>query len=118
MRKFLRFSREIVADCSNLTPEQYEVLLAIKACSTSTGLTVGELSERLQVKHHTAVSVLDKLMKRKLVVRQRTGPDRRHVHVKLTGKGTSVLAHLAEIHRREIRRRSAEMIEVLRRLQT
>jgi len=118
MRKFLRFSKDVLATGAKLTPEQYEALLAIKTRSGSTGITVGELSERLQVKHHTAVSLLDKLVMRKLVTRQRAMDDRRQVNVKLTALGCSVLTRAAKIHRREIRHRSSEMIDVLRRLQT
>ena len=118
MRKFLRFSKDVLATGTKLTPEQYEALLAIKTHSGSTGITVGELSERLQVKHHTAVSLLDKLVMRKLVTRQRAMDDRRQVNVKLTALGSSLLTRAAEIHRREIRHRSSEMIDTLRRLQT
>jgi len=117
MRKFLRFSKVVLADSAKLTPEQYEALLAIKTRSDSTGITVGELSERLQVKHHTAVSLLDKLATRKLITRERASEDRRQVHTKLTRLGDSVLARLAAIHRRELRHRTSEMIEALRRLQ-
>lgn len=116
MRKFLRFSKEVLAG-AKLTPEQYEALLAIKSRAGPNGITVGELSERLQVKHHTAVSLIDKLTARKLVARERATDDRRHVHIKLTGLGGSALARLAAIHRRELRHRSSEMIQVLRRLQ-
>jgi DNA-binding MarR family transcriptional regulator len=116
MRKFLRFSKEVLAG-AKLTPEQYEALLAIKTRSSSNGITVGELSERLQVKHHTVVSLLDKLAARKLIVRERAIEDRRHVNLKLTKLGNSVLARLAAIHRREIRHRSSEMIDALKRLQ-
>ncbi len=118
MRKFLRFSKDVLATGAKLTPEQYEALLAIKTHSGSTGITVGELSERLQVRHHTAVSLVDKLVMRKLVTRQRAMDDRRQVNVKLTALGSSLLTRAAEIHRREIRHRSSEMIDTLRRLQT
>jgi len=116
MRKFLRFSKDMLAHRGGLTPEQYEVLLAIKSCSGSNGTTVGYLSERLQVKHHTAVSLLDKLATRKMIVRKRASEDRRQVNVKLTRRGDTLLARLAESHRREMRRRSPEMIEALKRL--
>jgi hypothetical protein len=46
MRKFLRFSKDVVATYGKLTPEQYEALLAIKTLSDSTGLTIGKLGER------------------------------------------------------------------------
>ena len=116
MRKFLRFSKDVLAD-AKLTPEQYEALLAIKVRTPANGLTVGDLSERLQVKHHTAVSLIDKLAARKLVARTRSNDDRRHVHLKLTERGDSILKNLAAIHRSEMRRRSSEMIAALRRLQ-
>lgn len=117
MRKFLRFSKDALA-AATLTTEQYEALLAVKTRSNSNGITVGELSERLQVKHHTAVSLLNKLVARRLVVRRRASEDRRQVYIKLTSRGDSVLARMAALHRREIRHRSSEMITALRRLQT
>ena len=117
MRKFLSFSRRVLAAKAELTMEQYEALLAIKAFSGSTGLTIGELSERLQVKHHTAVSLVDKLEVRGLVHRQRSIEDRRRVYAQLTAAGSRVLAQAAVLHRREMKIRSSEMIEALRRLQ-
>jgi DNA-binding MarR family transcriptional regulator len=116
MRKFLRFSKDALAEVK-VTPEQYEALLAIKARGDSAGIIIGELSERLQVKHHTAVSLIDKLVSRKLVTRARATKDRRQVQVKLTRLGNSTLVRLAAIHRREMRKRSPEMIQALRRLQ-
>jgi len=116
MRKFLRFSKEVLAG-AKLTPEQYEALLAIKGRAESASINVGDLSERLQVKHHTAVNLIDKLAARKLVARKRSTEDRRQVNIKLTGRGNSVLMKLAAIHRQEMRQRSSEMIEALRRLQ-
>jgi DNA-binding MarR family transcriptional regulator len=108
MRKFLRFSKNVVATRAELTPEQYEALLAIKSNSHSDGMTIGQISERLQVKHHTAVSLVDKLEARKLAVRKRVSTDRRTVNVALTRAGTSLLARLAVIHYREIRRLAPE----------
>ncbi len=93
LRKFLRFSKDFLAARARLSPEQYEALLALKAFSAGSGLTVGQLSERVQVKHHTAVSLTDKLAARKLVTKRQGSPDRRRVYVKLTPAG----ARLVEI---------------------
>lgn len=117
MRKFLRFSKDLIAAQGKLTPEQYEALLAIKASGRGDALTVGEISERLQVRHHTAVSLLDKLEARNLALRKRSNADRRTVKVRLTKAGASLLSRLALVHFREIRRRAPEMIAALRRLQ-
>jgi DNA-binding MarR family transcriptional regulator len=114
MRKFLRFSKEALSE-SGLTPEQYEALLAIR--SAKSGPNIRALSERLQVKHHTVVSLLNKLAERKLIARIRASEDRRQVHVKLTPVGLTTLERMAAIHRREIRQRSRELIEALRRLE-
>jgi DNA-binding MarR family transcriptional regulator len=87
-----------------------------KSSSGADGMTVGEISERLQVKHHTVVSLLDKLEARKLATRKRAAADRRNVNVQLTKAGTLYLTHLAAIHHRELQQRSPEIIDALRRI--
>jgi DNA-binding MarR family transcriptional regulator len=116
MRKFLRFSRRLLAAEAGLTPEKYEALLALKVCGRASGITITDLSERLQVRHHTAVSLVDTLEAVGLVRRQKGTRDRRRVYVKLTAAGSRVLAKVAVIHRREMRLRSPEMIDALLRL--
>jgi DNA-binding MarR family transcriptional regulator len=116
MRKFLSFSKRALAVEADLTPEQYEALLALKAFSRGSGLTISDLSERLQVKHHSAVGLVDKLEELSFVRRQQGTTDRRQVFVRLTPAGSRVLAKVAVLHRREMRIRSPEMIEALLRL--
>jgi DNA-binding MarR family transcriptional regulator len=116
MRKFLSFSKRALAAEADLTTEQYEALLALKAFASSTGLSITDLSERLQVRHHTAVSLVDRLVTSGLVRRQPDTADRRRVYVRLTAAGSRVLAKVAVLHRREMRIRSPEMIEALIRL--
>ena len=116
VRKFLSFSKRALAMKADLTPEQYEALLALKAFASDRGLTISDLSERLQVKHHTAVGLVDKLEELRFVRRQRGVADRRQVFVRLTPAGSRVLAKVAVIHRREMRICSPEMIKLLLRL--
>jgi DNA-binding MarR family transcriptional regulator len=117
LRKFLRSSKEYLAAEAHLTPEQYEALLALKAFSNKQGLLVGELSERLQVKHHTAVSLTDKLVQRKLVTRKRGTVDRRHVHVQLTPTGAALVTRLATVHQERLREVVPELLAALKELQ-
>jgi DNA-binding MarR family transcriptional regulator len=117
LRKFLRFSKKLLHTSVDLTPEQYEALLALKTCPSDEGLLVGQVSERLQVKPHTAVALTDKLVARGLVTKERAEQDRRQVYVKLTPSGQTLLEALAAVHRDEIRRHAPEMIEALRHLQ-
>ena len=113
IRKLLRFSKELVATRAELTTEQYDVPLAIKGSSGANGVTVGEISEQLQVKHHTAVSLLDRLEARKLATRKRATADKRNVNVQLTKADASLLARLAAIHHRELQQRTPEIIDAL-----
>jgi DNA-binding MarR family transcriptional regulator len=116
LRKFLSFSKAALAK-ADLTPEQYEALLALKAFTGDGGCTISDLSERLQVKHHSAVGLVDKLEQLQLVRREQGRDDRRKVFVRLTPKGSELLGRVAVIHRQEMRIRSPEMMEALLRLQ-
>jgi DNA-binding MarR family transcriptional regulator len=115
-RKFLRFSKEYLRAQAGLNPEQYEALLAIKAFGTAENITILQLSERLQVKHHSAVNIVDRLAERKLLRRQPSERDRRERHLQLTTKGEALIEELADVHFYELRNRSEEMIKGLKRL--
>jgi len=115
-RKFLRFSKDLLRAKAALSPEQYEALLAIKAFASPEGLTISQVSERLQVKHHSAVNIVDRLVERKLVTREAGETDRRRRHVLLTVQGEQLLEELATVHLKELRSRSPEMIKALERL--
>ena len=115
LRKFLRFSKDLLREKAGLNPEQYEALLAIKAFPGKS-LTISQLSERLQIKHHSAVNIVDRLVERKLIRRQRGDRDRRERHVELTAKGETTIEELAAVHYWELSRRSEEMINGLQRL--
>jgi DNA-binding MarR family transcriptional regulator len=115
-RKFLRFSKDFLRAKANLNPEQYEALLAIKASSVPGKLTISQLSERLQVKHHSAVNIVDRLTERKLITRTASRHDRRERHVELTPKGERLIKQLAAVHHKELSKRSQEMIKALGRL--
>jgi DNA-binding MarR family transcriptional regulator len=117
LRKFLRFSKDYLTAQGGLTPEQYEALLALKAFSPPEGLVISEVSERLQVKHHTAVSLIDKLVKRRLVTRKRGTADRRKVHVRLTPSGVAVVSRVAGEHRAVLRRLMPELVTALQGLE-
>ena len=114
-RKFLRFSKDLLQEKAGLNPEQYEALLAIKAFPAE-HLTISQLSERLQVKHHSAVNIVDRLVERKLIRRQAGEKDRRERHLELTDKGQKLIDELASVHYAELTKRSDEMIKALHRL--
>ena len=115
-RKFLRFSKDFLRAKAGLNPEQYEALLAMKASSSPNGLTISELSERLQVRHHSTVNIVDRLVESKLITREAGETDRRQRHVHLTAKGEKLIEDLASVLHKELRDRSEEMIQALERL--
>jgi len=116
LRKFLRFSKDLLRTTGDLNPEQYEALLAIRAFAAPDGLTISQLSERLQIKHHSAVNIVDRLVEAKLITREAGATDRRQRHVQLTARGEELIEELATVHRKEMRLRSADMIKTLERL--
>jgi len=99
IRRFLRFSEQ-AARRAGLEPAQHQLLLAVKAYAGEP--TVGDLAERLQLRHHSTVGLIDRLAQCGLVRRGRAEGDRRQVHVRLTRKGEAVLRQLSLEHRAEL----------------
>jgi DNA-binding MarR family transcriptional regulator len=113
LARFLGFS-EAAASAAGLTPRQYQALLAMKGAGGS--LTIGELAERLQVHHHSAVGLVDRLQAMDLAKRAVDPGDRRRIHVKPTPKGERQVARLAAAHRDELRERAETLRRLLGRL--
>jgi DNA-binding MarR family transcriptional regulator len=101
MRRFLRFSEEIVRS-EGVTPLQYLLMLHIKGYPAREWATVGELAERLQSHHHGTVALVSRCDKLGLVKRRVSAEDRRRVEIRLTPKGERILERLARLHRAEL----------------
>lgn len=117
IRKFLRFSKDLLSS-EDLTPDQYQALLAIHAANSSGRLSIRDLAEQLQVRHHSTVGVVDQLVAREVVIRQVAPDDRRKILLTLTEKGEALIARLAPPHQQELSRLSPALIETLQRLQS
>ncbi len=115
LRQFLRFSED-AAQASGLTPQQHQALLAIKGFPGRDRVTVGELAKRLQIVHHSAVGLIDRLVSEKLVARETSAEDRRRVFIALTKRGEDVLETLSSAHREQLRRIGPEIGALLTRL--
>jgi DNA-binding MarR family transcriptional regulator len=113
LRQFLRFSEE-AARRAGITPQQYLALIAVRGLPGR--VTVSELAERLQIRHHSAVGLIDRMVQQGLMVRQPDEADRRQVFVSLTPRGVDLLAPLAAAHRDQLQRLSSDMRAVLDRL--
>ena len=102
LRSFLRFS-ENAAHRAGITPQQYLLLLHINGFPGREWATVGELAERLQAQHHSAVALVSRCEKLKLVKRKPSAHDRRQVEVHLLPRGEQFLSALAALHRAELK---------------
>ena len=103
LRRFLRFSEE-AAGRVGLTSQHYQAMLIVRASPEEQPLNIADLARQLLIKHNSAVELVDRLVRSKLVVRTVSLTDRRKVHLTITPHGREVLAKLAAIHRRELQR--------------
>jgi DNA-binding MarR family transcriptional regulator len=115
IRKFLRFSKDLLSS-EDLTPDQYQALLAIRSSSANGKLSIRDLAEQLQVRHHSTVGIVDQLVFRSAVVREVAPDDRRKILLTLTEKGEEIVQRLAPHHHRELSRLCPEMIRTLQRI--
>jgi DNA-binding MarR family transcriptional regulator len=112
--RFLRFAE---AGCKEfgLTPQQHQVLLAIRGHRDRDWASVRELADALQLKHHGTVGLVDRCQAAGLVQRSPDSADRRIVHVSLTAKGDEILKKLTARNLRELRE-AGELTAQLERL--
>lgn len=103
IRRYLRFSEEIVRSMG-LTPQQYQLLLALKGFPGRDWALIRELADRLQLRHHSMVELVNRAQHQGLVVRATDPDDARAVRVLLTDQGEATLSRLAAQHRDELLR--------------
>ncbi|MDA8230024.1 MAG: MarR family transcriptional regulator [Magnetospirillum sp.] len=116
LRQFVRFSEQR-ARAEGLTPQQHQALLAIQGFPGRDWASVGELAQRLQIQHHSAVGLIDRLQARGLVRREPSPENRRTVAVRLTGDGLKHLERLSDAHRHQIRNIAPMLRAILQRLE-
>ncbi|HEY0967023.1 MAG TPA: MarR family transcriptional regulator [Opitutaceae bacterium] len=114
LRKFLGFS-EAAATSRGVTPQQYQALLAIEGFPGRNWVTVGDLAEQMQIAHHSAVGLVNRMETLRLVRRAKSKEDGRKVQVRLTAKGLALLEKLYRAHREELRSVGPRLIGILRR---
>ncbi len=103
LRTFLAFASD-AAQQAGLAPQQHQALLVIKGYAGTEEPTIGYLAERLLIRHHSAVGLVDRLAKAGYLKRNAGASDRRQVTLSLTAKGETVLAQLAAASRNELKR--------------
>jgi DNA-binding MarR family transcriptional regulator len=108
IRRYLRFSEETVRR-HGLTPQHYQLLLTLKGFPGREWATMRELADRLQLRHHSVVELVNRAQKQELVHRAPHPSDARAVQVQLTANGQLILERLSALHRDELRRMGAAL---------
>ena len=86
-----------------LEPQQYQLMLALRGLPSGREASIREVAERLQLRHHSVVELVDRLERRQLLRRERSRIDRRQVILHLTPRGEKVLTRLAKQRITELR---------------
>jgi DNA-binding MarR family transcriptional regulator len=102
IRRFLHFSEE-AARAHGIEPQQHQLLLAVKGLPEGARPTVTELAQRLCLRHHSTVELVDRLVERGAVSRQHNEQDRREVFIVLTERGEELLQRLSALLWEELR---------------
>lgn len=101
---FRRQIRQILADSEQacaavgLTTQRFQTLLTIRTFEGASGPSVGDVAERLLLRHHSAVELVGRLEAAGLVTRVSDPHDRRRVLLALTPMGAEQLERLTILH--------------------
>jgi|SoiMethySBSTD1v2_1073268.scaffolds.fasta_scaffold105996_2 DNA-binding MarR family transcriptional regulator len=101
IRRFLSYSEE-AARSAGLSPQQHQLLLAVKGLPAGLRPTIRVVAERLRLRHNSTVELVDRLEALGFL-RRGAGADAREVLLEVTLRGTRVLGRLSLAHRDELR---------------
>src|SRR3954452_13227635 len=96
IRRFLRFSEE-ASRKAGLLPQQQQAMLAVIGMAPDRAPNVQALADRLQIRHHSAVELINRLVQRGLLQRARDPHDQRRVLITLTPRGEGVIRELSRV---------------------
>jgi DNA-binding MarR family transcriptional regulator len=112
IRRFLRYSEDAARECG-IEPQQHQLLLGIKGLPKDKHPTIGELADRLQIKPHSAVELVNRLTEHGFVTREIGKKDRRAVLIRLTPAGEQVLHALSMEHQTELTKTGPQLMHAL-----
>jgi DNA-binding MarR family transcriptional regulator len=112
IRRFLQ-EGDVTAKESGLEPQQYLLLLAIRGLPAGQEATITTLAERLSLRHHSAVELIDRMEARGYVKRLRGREDRRQVLVTLLPRGEKLLEKVVEQRIIELRNNGRNLVAAI-----
>lgn len=112
IRQFLRGS-DHAAETSGLEAQQYQMLLAIRGLPDPNDASIRRLAERLLLRHHSAVGLIDRLEARGYVRRTPSIRDHRQLCVVLLPRGQRALERVVHERLHELRESGHALISAL-----
>src|SRR6267378_3757071 len=112
IRKFVG-EGDAAARAAGLEPQQYLLLLALRGLPEGQEATIRTLADRLALKHHSAVELIDRLEVHGYVRRSRNRDDRRRVLVTLLPRGEKLLEQVARDRIGELRASGAALVSAI-----
>jgi DNA-binding MarR family transcriptional regulator len=104
---------DAAARAAGLEPQQYLLLLMIRGLPAGHQATIRTLAERLALKHHSAVELIDRLEARGYVRRTQGRDDRRRVLVSLLPRGERLLEAVARKRINELRSYGHQLVQAI-----
>src|SRR5579864_1796199 len=104
---------DTVARAAGLEPQQYLFLLTVRGLPDGEEATIRTLAERLALKHHSVVELIDRLETHGYVRRTQGREDRRRVLVTLLPRGERMLEQVAQHRIGELRSTGHELVRAI-----
>jgi DNA-binding MarR family transcriptional regulator len=112
IRVFVSFSEQAARELG-IEPKQHQLLLAIKGLPTELRPTLRIFAERLCLRHHSVVELMDRLERAGLAERTPSPSDRREILVRITAAGERLLRKLSVAHQAELQTTGPRLVHAL-----
>lgn len=112
IRRFLQ-EGDAKAKQAGLEPQQYLLLLAVRGLPEGEEATISMLANRLSLRHHSTVELIDRMESHGYVKRIRGREDRRQVLVSLQPKGERLLERVVEQRITELRANGRALVAAI-----
>lgn len=112
IRRFLQ-EGDMTAKQAGLEPQQYLLLLALRGLPPRQEATISVLADRLSLRHHSTVELIDRMEAHGYVKRIRGREDRRHVLVSLQPRGEKLLEKVVEQRVIELRANGRALVAAI-----
>ena len=113
IRQFLHFSEQ-AARKNGIDPQQHQLLLAIKGLPEGARPNITAVSERLGIRHHSTVELVNRAVTHGSVAKHHNAEDAREVLLELTPQGEQLLQKLSVLHWQELQNSGPALAQALR----